>query len=267
MAFILGVLETFFMFIFYNIIFKKNWKNNILIYALITLIYVFLSIEVLETINEYLEIFGFIVVSVIESKISNKEVALVFLELIVSNILLMVLGIGISVFRATSYGRNLNILFFIIILFVWLSICAILINYIINKFDINIELFFIKSRSKWYIIIDIICVYILFCFISENAHVSIGVSICLQFAFVGFIAIIIYAYIAIYRLFEEKEKMKIQVEYQEVIDELIDKFKSNEKEYKQSIDELVSIVNKRGDQHLKDEVNNYVNGIINEKNI
>lgn len=260
MKFVVGCLETFFMFLFYNIIFKKNWKENILIYLLITVAYVFVSIELLNTTNEYFEILCLTIVSVIESKISDKEVILSFLEFIISNIAIILLGMVVIAFKFTSIGKDINIVVYSLILFIWLTLCSILINYIIKRTNSNLEIYLIKSKSAWYIIINVLCVYILINFI-DSIIVNKSLSILTDIVFIGFVAISIYGYTAIFHTIEDKEKLKIKLEYQKVIDELINKFKTNEQEYMSSINELVSIVDDQGNNDLKNEVHNYVDEI------
>ena len=83
-------------------------------------------------------------------------------------------------------------------------------------------------------------------------------------SFIIFIVINIYLYISIYKMLEQKEKLKIKLEYIKVIDELINKFKDNEQEYMNSINKLVSIVDSQGSARLKCKVHNYTDAIIIE---
>lgn len=65
----------------------------------------------------------------------------------------------------------------------------------------------------------------------------------------------------IYRNVSEKKKLEINVEYQNIMDELIHKYRATEHEYKNHLNTLAAMVNLDGDEALSNDINKYVKEI------
>lgn len=264
MMFILGCIETFFMFIFYNILFNRDWKKNIILHTIISICYTCLSLKILNITNDYYSLVCIFIVAIIESKILNKEVILSFMEMIMANIILMVLILVIAGLKYTSVGQSIENKYYILIIVICNSMCSVFMNWIMKKTNKDLEIYLIKSKNAWYIIINILCIFFLNNFIIDTLGTSKPIFVFIEGSFIIFIVINIYLYISIYKMLEQKEKLKIKLEYIKVIDELINKFKDNEQEYMNSINKLVSIVDSQGSARLKCKVHNYTDAIIIE---
>lgn len=264
MMFILGCIETFFMFIFYNILFNRDWKKNIILHTIISICYTFLSLKVLNITNDYYSLICIFIVSVIEAKILDKEVILSFVEIIMANIILMVLVMAVAGIKYTSVGQNIENKYYTLIIFICNSMCSVFMNWIMRKTNKDLEIYLIKSKNAWYIVINVLCIFFLNNFIIATLGTSKHIFMFTEGSFIIFIVINIYIYIAIYKMLEQKEKLKIKLEYTKVIDELINKFKDNEQEYMNSINNLVSIVDSQGSDSLRCKVHDYTDAIITE---
>lgn len=65
----------------------------------------------------------------------------------------------------------------------------------------------------------------------------------------------------IYRNVSEKKKLEINVEYQNIMDELIHKYRATEHEYKNHLNTLAAMVNLDGYEALSNDINKYVKEI------
>lgn len=176
----------------------------------------------------------------------------------------MVLILVIAGLKYTSVGQNIENKYYILIIVICNSMCSVFMNWIMKKTNKDLEIYLIKSKNAWYIIINILCIFFLNNFIIDTLGTSKPIFVFIEGSFIIFIVINIYLYISIYKMLEQKEKLKIKLEYTKVIDELINKFKDNEQEYMNSINKLVSIVDSQGSDRLKCKVHNYTDAIIIE---
>lgn len=120
---------------------------------------------------------------------------------------------------------------------------------------------FLKNKNVYIFIFSFAYYIILIRFLVNNNLLREGFLKKSLFIIIIFIIMNIFFIRDIYINISEKRKLEINVEYQNVMDELIHKYRATEHEYKNHLNTLAAMVNLDGDEELSNDINKYVKGI------
>ncbi|NLK94816.1 MAG: GHKL domain-containing protein [Clostridiales bacterium] len=270
MTLIFSTLEMLVAFIYYNIIFNKKMKNNISIYLLMSIITgILFQLEFRNGISNNPFLVSYIICCITISKLDKKDIMLSSVEFAISIIFLSISEAMLYLIIYLPVLSNYNLEDNNVFLLTCSIICFIVVGFLLSKIrsKINsIERIINRNRIVWVLIANIVF-FVLIIRIGSNAKIFSDAIYFECFFLLVMVAVVnIYSYRFIFLELEEKKKLEINKEYKVVIDELLDKFRENEHEYKNHLNTLNSIVELEGNDDLKTKVGNYIKGIKNQDN-
>lgn len=259
MIYLLTVLEMMSAFIFYNILFNHDFKKKLLIKILVSIllatIFYFLPFDK----NSLIRISIFVVQGVILSFIDKKEVFISIIGISLSSLIVAITElIGGGLTFILVIGKEINDYFIFLILAISFIIGVFLINQFNKRTNVNLEKYLNNHRLLCIFIINVL-VFLLFVLIGKEEIVYFN-KLYFEYIVLGLFLILAnsYCYKNLYKDLQIKRELEINAQYQCVIDELLDKFREDEHEYKNHLNTLNAMVALSDDQELKSNVSEYI---------
>ena len=245
--------EIFIIIFYYSILFNKGIKNICkYVVAGIIISFIFISIKTFNIILA--KLINFIIQVFIISKIDKKEKLLTFIEVGISMVLVAVIeGITIICGYILNLNRGNNF-----ILFCTIALLIVLILIIKFKNKINLENLLVRHKLLWGLGLNLI-IFALFIIISLEVDLSSKYMNLIDIILLILLLSINYFYYkSLFFQLEEKRNLELNSQYKLVIDELIDKFKINEHEYKNHLNTIRAMISI---DNNKENIENYILGI------
>ena len=245
--------EIFIIIFYYSILFNKGIKNICkYVVAGIIISFIFISIKTFNIILA--KLINFIIQVFIISKIDKKEKLLTFIEVGISMVLVAVIeGITIICGYILNLNRGNNF-----ILFCTIALLIVLILIIKFKNKINLENLLVRHKLLWGLGLNLI-IFVLFIIISLEVDLSSKYMNLIDIILLILLLSINYFYYkSLFFQLEEKRNLELNSQYKLVIDELIDKFKINEHEYKNHLNTIRAMISI---DNNKENIENYILGI------
>ena len=245
--------EIFIIIFYYSILFNKGIKNICkYVVARIIISFIFISIKTFNIILA--KLINFIIQVFIISKIDKKEKLLTFIEVGISMVLVAVIeGITIICGYILNLNRGNNF-----ILFCTIALLIVLILIIKFKNKINLENLLVRHKLLWGLGLNLI-IFALFIIISLEVDLSSKYMNLIDIILLILLLSINYFYYkSLFFQLEEKRNLELNSQYKLVIDELIDKFKINEHEYKNHLNTIRAMISI---DNYKENIENYILGI------
>lgn len=263
MIIIASIIEIFFSFTYYNVIFNKDYKKNAHIYLVFSVIlgYFFNKISIIKG-NLFTIIFGMII-SLVISKVDKKQIILSSVEYLISVVLLFISEIVFGVIFITPIFSFVKIYIKVIVLFIVLLSMTYVYKVIIQKINYNIEDILSRNKVAWVMIINVVLFGLIVRVVVLKSTLNSIIYIESMFLLVVLMLVNMYTYRIIYKEIEEKKQLEIHKKYKIVLDELMDKFRANEHEYRNHINTINSIIQLEGSEILKDKTGNYIDSLEN----
>ena len=262
MIYLLTVLEMVSAFIFYNILFNHDFKKKlfvkILVSILLATIFYFLPFDK----NSLILISIFVVQGLILSFIDKKEVFISIIEISSSSLIVAIIElIGGGLIFTLVIGKELNDYFILFILAIFFIIGIFLINQFNKRIDVNLEKYLNNNRLLCIFIINVL-VFLLFVLIGKE-EIAYFNKLYFEYIVLGLFLILAnsYCYKHLYKDLQIKRELEINAQYQYVIEELLDKFREDEHEYKNHLNTLNAMVALSDDYELKSNVSEYIMNI------
>ena len=265
-VYIMSIIELLMSLIYYKIIFKSKlkgflWKYSILSIILSTIFMFFIEVDINYMM---LRCFDFLLVVLLVSKIEKKEILLSAIEIGIGqvvNIMPEILAMVILNIIFNNKFNNNSIIFFTVAIICFI-IFGLFLKVISKKYLNNIENYINDNKVIWILIINIL-LFLLFIVISvEDAFTFKNIYFEYTILFIMLIAINIYYYKKLFKELQLKKELEVNAEYKYVIDELLDKFRSNEHEFKNHINTLKAIVELENNNNLSKNIDKYIENTI-----
>lgn len=265
---IVTILETLCILIIYNIIINKNILNNINKYIIISIVASLIIKPIIDIPNLNGGILIFVILfllAVIISKIDKRSEINVFCELCISQLMLMLIQFIATIPIYLILGNNWNNnLIFTFNMFIILAL-ILGVSKVLQKFNIKFALVIDK-----YIQINIVIINsILFVFIIKLVVRSFEVNFNIMTQIVTIVTtsmlVNFFYFINMIKKSRKNKKEEIEKNIDPLIDDLINKMRAREHEYKNHLNMLYCMVQVCNEGELKEKVKEYVGNITSNE--
>ena len=275
MSVIFTFIEAITMIMIYCIVFLGE-KDNLAKYLLKSFIIsvistgVFFILNKIETWNIVSLLITLITISLIMSKIYNKNIIICIIQFIFTYVFVAILE-SIYMILSIRFLGDLYItgmyLFVVIIYF----ICVIyLIFRLMKNKKYNLDKFseFISNYNNFILVIINIGIF-LFLYRTLLRDSCYGQEIILETSvlFVAMILINVFYFYDVYKKDKKKKSSEIKESMNPLIQELIDEMKANEHEYKNHLNILYCMIQVCKEDELKDKAKKYIGNVFENKNL
>ncbi|WP_196001335.1 GHKL domain-containing protein [Clostridium sp. 1001271B_151109_B4] len=275
MSVIFTFIEAITMIMIYCIVFLGE-KDNLAKYLLKSFIIsvistgVFFILNKIETWNIVSLLITLITISLIMSKIYNKNIIICIIQFIFTYVFVAILE-SIYMILSIRFLGDLYItgmyLFVVIIYF----ICVIyLIFRLMKNKKYNLDKFseFISNYNNFILVIINIGIF-LFLYRTLLRDSCYGQEIILETSvlFVAMILINVFYFYDVYKKDKKKKSSEIKESMNPLIQELIDEMRANEHEYKNHLNILYCMIQVCKEDELKDKAKKYIGNVFENKNL
>ena len=210
----------------------------------------------------------FLLSIIVMSKLYNKNIIIIIVELIIAFIVVIVVELSFMVVTILIFRSNdLPDWLYAVILLISMSF-IIYYSYRIMKFrQINLENFIERYNSIFLVSINLIIIFLFFKllflneFIKEMEIVEIGI------VFLTMIIINTVYFLNLYRSDKENKKSELKESINPLIQELIDEMKASEHEYKNHLNILYCMIQVCKEDELRERAKKYIGNVFENKNL
>ena len=210
----------------------------------------------------------FLLSIIVMSKLYNKNIIIIIVELIIAFIVVIVVELSFMVVTILIFRSNdLPDWLYAVILLISMSF-IIYYSYRIMKFrKINLENFIERYNSIFLVSINLIIIFLFFKllflneFIKEMEIVEIGI------VFLTMIIINTVYFLNLYRSDKENKKSELKESINPLIQELIDEMKASEHEYKNHLNILYCMIQVCKEDELRERAKKYIGNVFENKNL
>ena len=210
----------------------------------------------------------FLLSIIVMSKLYNKNIIIIIVELIIAFIVVIVVELSFMVATVLIFRSNdLPDWLYAVILLISMSF-IIYYSYRIMKFrQINLENFIERYNSIFLVSINLIIIFLFFKllflneFIKEMEIVEIGI------VFLTMIIINTVYFLNLYRSDKENKKSELKESINPLMQELIDEMKASEHEYKNHLNILYCMIQVCKEDELRERAKKYIGNVFENKNL
>ena len=264
MSIIVAMLETLCILVIHNIIINKNILNNTKEFIIISIVMSFIIKLIIAISNFNGGILGFSVLfllTVIISKIYKIREINVFCELCISQLILMIIQffsiIPIYLVIGNNWDNNLILTFD---MFIILGLILVF-GKVLQNLNINFALIIDKYIQVNIIIINSILFVFIIKLIIRNFEVNLSIMIQIITIVTASIFVNFFYFINMLKKNRRSKKEEIEKNIDPLIDDLMNKMRAREHEYKNHLNMLYCMVQVCNESELKENVKEYVGSI------
>ncbi|MEN8077685.1 GHKL domain-containing protein [Clostridioides difficile] len=268
MGIIISFIEILSIFLIYNLLTNKYIFNRMfinIVSGVFTSLLYYILVYIYSVDQVIALIGGVFLISILISKLDNKDTILAFTELIVSFIIVSIFEL-ISTFIIHIFvgDKDINEIIYFAILIVTMFLLIFLLNKYSKVKNINISGFLSKYRSINIIVLNlfVFCMCIKVLIVNELMKTNIVI----QITILGLILVGIncYFYVFLYNTLNEKKKNEIKKSFNPLINDLMGKVKANEHEYKNHLNTIWSIAQVSKPEEIREKLKDYISNIVDD---
>ncbi|SCJ59755.1 Sensor protein CitS [uncultured Clostridium sp.] len=267
MSIIVPILESLCVLAIYNTLVNNNVVKNLKEYLLISIALGIIVTPILESNfnGAILVLIMIFIFTIFVSSIDKREKINVFFEMCVSHLILLVLQFISSTIIYMFVGSNVYSYIIFIPVMIILFILILFLGRLTKALRINLEEIINKQPQINILVVNIILVVFLVKLFIMNFVIEMNIM--LQIVVILSLLIIINSlyFISIVRRNRKSKKEEIEKNIDPLIDDLINKMRAREHEYKNHLNMLYCMVQVCNESELKEKVKDYVGSITSNE--
>lgn len=267
MSVIVPMLESLCILAIYNTLVSnsiaKNWKEYLLISTVLGIIVTpILEVNFNGAILALIMIFIF---TIFISKIEKREKISVFFEMCVAHLILIVLQFISSMIIYMLAGNNVysNSIFIPVMIIIFILI--LFLGRLTKVLKINLEELINKQPQINILVVNIILVIFLVKLFILNFVIEMNIMLQIVLILSLLMLINFFYFISIVKRNRKSKKEEIEKNIDPLIDDLINKMRAREHEYKNHLNMLYCMVQVCNENELKEKVKDYVGSITSNE--
>ena len=267
MPIIVAMLEFLYVLAVYNVLVNKgalyNLKRNLLISAPLAII---VTPIVASNFNgAILALILIFILTIYVNSIDKRETINVFFEMCIAQLTVSVLQfISYATIYAFS-GKDIKDRLIIILAMIIVFGLIILFEKILKSFNINLEEIINKQSQINILVINIILVVFIVKLFVTNFVIEMNIMFQIIIILSIIIAINLFYFISIVNKNRKDKKEEIEKNIDPLIDDLMNKMRAKEHEYKNHLNMLYCMVQVCNENELKEKVKEYVGNITSDE--
>lgn len=268
---ILSFIECTSILMLYHLLFIGDTDNKIKKHSFVSIIGGIISVILFTVFKEFGTIAIILILLlgiIVTCKVYKKNIIVNIAELIISSIVLIVIELIFTiVIKLVTGNVDVSEWIYAILLIISMSLTLYSIYRLNVKRKVNFDWFIEKYNYILIICINLIMIFLFFRLLLKNELIKELPIIEIGVLFISMILINLFYFYDIYKKDKKKKSSEIKESINPLIQELIDKMKANEHEYKNHLNILYSMIQVCREDELKDKAKKYIGNVFENKNL